>query len=267
VSKAIARLERELGVRLLQRTTRNLGLTPDGQVFYERCSQWLADMEETRALLQDGAAEPVGVLRVSLPITFGRLVVAPLLARLSRRYPGLAIEAGLTDRKVDLIEEGVDVAVRIGELPDNRLIARRISRSQHVVCAAPEFIARHGRPAHPLALPDYPCITFRSLNTHQILAWPVADAQGSSHSITPPGRLVFDHGEAMVEAALAGGGFTCAHRYIVAPLIAQGRLVEVFACHPDDATPIYAVYPSSRHLSPRVRAFVDLLAGEIGEVS
>ena len=263
VSKSIARLELELGVRLLQRTTRRLNLTPDGAVFLERCVQLLSDLEEMRNMLQRTAAEPIGKLRVSVSLAFGRIVLAPLLAGFCERYPQLIVDVSFTDRKIDLIEDGFDIAVRIGNLPDSRLIARRISTAQLLICASPEYLRRHGRPVCSADLARHSCIGFRSINTNQPRPWSVLEPDGSKSAFVPNARLTVDHGEILIGAALAHAGLVCVHGYMLTGLLEDRKLEVVLRSGPDEDEGIFAVYPSSRHLSPKVRAFIDMLVHDV----
>ncbi|MFC5474878.1 LysR family transcriptional regulator [Paraherbaspirillum soli] len=260
ISKSIARLEQELGVRLLNRTTRQLSLTADGSLFLGRCTQLLADFEEMRSLLQPSKAEPAGTLRVSLPVSFGRMVVMPVLTRLCQQHPKLHIEVSFTDRKIDLVEEGIDATVRIGVLPDTQLIARRISTARMLVCASPEYLQRAGRPTHSAELVRHQCVGYRSSNSSRVRNWEILEPDGSKASVLPPVRLTVDNGEALVQAALDGVGLVSLHSYMAADLVRGGRLQVLFAPDPDEDEPIHVLYPSSRHLSPKVRALVDLLA-------
>lgn len=261
VSKAIARLEGELGVKLLHRTTRSLSLTADGAIFLDRCRQVLSDLNDARLALSQTASEPRGRLRVSMPVALGRLIVIPGLVRLRGRYPELVIEASVTDRHIDLVEEGFDAAIRIGELPDSGLIARRLAGTRWVTCAAPAYLDRFGHPATLEELEGHERVIFVSRETGRVMPWVFND--GGTRRIGPGGGgFTVDNGEALVDAALAGGGIIYIHSYMVSHLVADGRLQSILDAFAAPGPGIHVVYPSSRHLSPKVRAFLDL-AGEL----
>jgi DNA-binding transcriptional LysR family regulator len=262
VSKAIAALEDRLGARLLNRTTRRLALTEVGRAFYERCARIVAEAEEAELAVTHLQLTPRGTLRVNAPVSFGALHLGPALAGFLVRYPELKVEIELTDRFVDLLEEGYDVAVRIATLPDSSLIARRITANEAVVCASPAYWQRHGRPSVPQDLADHACVTYAyNPNPHE---WPFLDADGRPVTVRVDGPLHTNNGDAALHAALAGLAVVRLPRFICAPDLAAGRLEAVL----NDALPppngIYAIYPHSRHLSAKVRAFVDFLLEHFG---
>ena len=265
ISKAISRLEAELGVRLLQRTTRQLKLTQDGTTFLQHARQLLSDFDRMRQMLQPVTAEPAGLMRISLPTSFGRMIMMPLITRWAERHSQLSLDISLTDRKVDLVDEGFDVAVRIGTLPDTQLVARRVSVARRLVCAAPAYIHRHGRPLAEGDLDARECIGYRSTNTHRPKVWHLRDVEGTRIEIKPDARMMVDNGDALLEVALAGAGIVSLHGYMARDAVAQGKLIVLFESDPLENDPISVVYPSSRHLSPKVRAFVDMLATELPE--
>jgi DNA-binding transcriptional LysR family regulator len=259
VSKAVARLEADVGVRLMNRTTRSLSLTQDGAAFLERCRSALSELEDAREMLARTGAEPRGVLKVSMPLAYGRLRVIPRLVELLERYPELSIEANVSDRRAELIEEGYDLAIRIGELPDTRLVARRIDAARFIVCAAPGYLERAGTPVSPEELVSHACVVSRSASSGRPMPWRLTSG-GEPFEVSPPSRLVVDNGEALIDAALAGAGLIYIHRYMVQAEVDAGSLVTVFETEERDADVVFALYPQAKSLSPKVRAAVDYLA-------
>ena len=266
VSKAVTRLEADVGVRLLNRTTRSISLTPDGSAFLERCRQVLADLDEAREMLARSGAEPRGGLRISIPVAYGRCVVMPLLVDLLERYGELSIEANVSDRRVDLVEEGFDLAIRIGELPDTRLIARRIDSAVFVVCASPAYLAKAGRPASLEDVAEHACVVARSASSGRTLGWRLARRDGEIEEITPGSRIVVDNGEALIDAALAGAGLVYIHSYMIAEYVSQGRLEVVIDTGASQRIGVFALYPAARQLSPKVRVLVDHLVNSRNEL-
>ncbi|WP_181529669.1 LysR family transcriptional regulator [Ensifer adhaerens] len=263
ISKAVARLEAYVGVRLMNRTTRSLSLTPDGVAFLQRCRNALSELEDAREMLARTGAEPRGILRMSMPLAYGRLLIIPKLSELLERYPALSIEANISDRRADLIEEGYDLAIRIGELPDTRLIARRIDIAKFVVCASPHYLQRAGRPKSPYDLAQHACVVSRSASDGRVLAWRLPTATGEPFETVPRSRLVVDNGEALIDAAVSGAGLIYIHRYMVKANLEAGSLETVLETDERDAVPVYAIYPQTKSLSPKVRAVVDHLVSTL----
>jgi LysR family transcriptional regulator for bpeEF and oprC len=258
VSNAISRLEDQLGVRLLARTTRNVNLTEDGTAFFERCRQILTDLDEAELVLTRARLKPVGRLRIDLPVSFGRLKVVPLLGAFRDRYPEVQLAASFTDRYVDLVEEGVDVAIRFGPLQDSSLIARRLTQTQFRIVGAPSYFAKHGRPRTPEDLDQRNCLAFTVRETRLSRDWRFRRG-GTEFTVTPKGDMSFSDGAALHAAVLAGYGIAQKHGYYIDEAIAAGNLepvLEKFKPSPDQ---ISLVYPQSRHLSPKVRAFIDFM--------
>jgi len=258
VSKQIARLEDRLGARLLNRTTRRLNATEVGSAFYERCARILADMAEAEQAVIDLHEAPRGLLRMSLPLSFGRLHIVPLIPEFLAAYPEVRIDLSFNDRMVDLIEEGMDLAVRVGELSDSSLIARRLAPNRRVVCGSPSYFEQADRPEQPSDLSSHNCLvyTYRALR-HE---WRFRGPNGDEEMVRVSGRLESNEAEALRASVLAGVGLGLLPLWLVGHDVKAGRLLEVLPDYhvPDSA--IYAVYPAGRHLSPKVRAFVDLLA-------
>lgn len=258
VAKSVARLEADLGLRLLHRTTREVSLTSDGHGLYERCRRIVEEIDALRAQAEGVRGEPSGTLRLSAPVTWGRKVLVPRLADLVTRHPRVALDVALSDRQVDVVKEGFDAAVRIGRLRDSTLVGRRIGQQQVLVCASPAYVARHGTPASPADLSAHRCLAFRMPTTGRSRPWEFVVA-GAPYVNTPAARVVMDEGEALVAAAAAGLGLIQVPDYMADEALRAGALVEVLAdCRPP-AVPISIVHPSARQVTPRLRALLDLL--------
>lgn len=262
VSRRIAELEERLGARLLNRSTRRLSLTEAGAAFYERCVRILADVEETEAAVASLHAEPRGLLRVNAPMSFGMLHLAPAVAAFLERWPEVDVDLSLNDRFVDLIDEGYDLAVRIGTLADSALIARRLAPCRRVVCAAPSYLARHGEPQRPEDLARHDCFLYT--NAPAAEQWKLTGRDGTEHVVRVGGRLRVNNGDVLRAIAEAGLGIIVLPTFIVAEAVAAGRLKVVLCDYRPAAATAYAVYPHNRYLSTKVRAFVDFLAGRFG---
>ena len=260
-SKKLAALEDRLGARLVNRTTRRLSLTEAGVDFLERAQRILAELEEAEQAAGRLTDEPRGTLRVNAPMSFGIQHVAPALADFMARYPGLAVTLDLDDRRVSLIEEGYDVAVRIADLPDSSLVARKLAPARRVVCASPAYWADHGKPAHPRELVRHNCLIYAYLPAQN--DWPFR-GPGGPLAVRVAGNLKANNGDVLREAALAGLGVCLAPTFLVGDDLRAGRLHTALDAFVDDSLAIYAVYPHRRHLSAKVRAFVDFLAGRFG---
>jgi LysR family transcriptional regulator for bpeEF and oprC len=265
VSTLVQALENALSVKLLNRTTRQVNVTADGAAYYEHCLRILADIRDTEDSLSRTHASPSGRLRVEVPSGLGQRVIIPALPDFYRRYPGISMEMGCGDRPVQLIEEGVDCAVRGGELPDSSLIARRIGVLHFITCATPAYLAGHGRPAHPDELTRHQCLSYILASTKQVLAWDF-ERGGESIRKSPPGRFGVNNSEALMMAGLAGLGIMQVPSFLVDDDLRSGRLERVLDDWETDPVPLHVVYPQSRHLSATVRAFVEwvseLFAGD-----
>jgi len=261
VTAHIAALENRLGIRLLNRTTRRLALTDDGTAYLDHVRRVLADVEETESLLTAGRTTPRGVLRVDLPTAIGRQFVVPALPRFAAQYPDLRVVAILEDRRIDLLEEGVDVAVRIGPLADSSLVARRVYEAGFVTCASPDYLALHGTPQSPSELAGHQCLGLYSVTRGGVLEW-VFEKDGERIAFSPLGGLAVSNGEALLDAAVAGAGVATVFDVMSSRWIASGALRPIL---PDwqrqDRYPISVVYPQNRHLSAKVRVFSDFVAG------
>lgn len=258
VSKQIGRLEDRLGVRLLNRTTRRLSATEEGAAFFQRCSRILADMDEAEAAVTALHSAPRGNLRINCGIAFGKHQIGPLLPEFLERYPELTVEMTLTDALADLVDEGHDVAVRFGQLQDSTMVARQLAVSRRAICASPEYFERHGIPEHPSELVDHNCLTFSHMP--HLNEWIFRLPSGDDYPVKPAGNFSANNGETIHEMALDGLGVARLAEFLVGPDVREGKLMRVLQpFYRDIEVPINAVYPTRRHLSPKVRAFVDFL--------
>ncbi|ANB76630.1 LysR family transcriptional regulator [Paraburkholderia phytofirmans] len=259
VTTIIQNLEAFLGTRLMHRTTRRLSLTPDGAAYYERCVRILADVEETEASFQSGNKKPHGKLRIDMPGSIGRLLVIPSLCEFHTRYPDIDLQLGLTDRPVDLLQEGVDCVVRVGALQDSSLVARRIGLFEGVTCAAPGYIERAGMPASLDDLDNHKAVNYFSSRTGRTIDWAFM-VDGKEIEVKMKGIVSVNDADAYVTCGLEGFGLIQPALFMVLPHLRSGQLVEVLPELKPLPMPISAVYPHSRHLSPKVRVFVDWIA-------
>ncbi len=257
LSRQISSLEGRLGARLFYRTTRSISLTDAGGRYLERARRILADLDEAERSAQGERAEPRGKLSVTAPLIFGRLHVAPLLARLVERHRDVTVELDLSDRFVSLVEEGHDLAIRIGHLPDSQLIARRFGETRRALVASPSYLKKAGMPLHPVDLKNFATIAFMPVSPS--FDWHFAEA-GADLGMRLDSRFVTNSGDTAIALALDSAGIARVLYYQVRDAIREGRLVEVLAPFAPAPMPIHAVYPSARLLTAKVRAFIDLIA-------
>jgi DNA-binding transcriptional LysR family regulator len=258
VSRQVAELEAHLEVRLLNRTTRRLSLTEVGQAFYERCVQLLADVEEAEASVRAAAVAPKGTLRLTCGVTFGVRYLAPAIAEFSAVHPKLAFDLDLSDRAVDLVEEGFDLAIRIGPIGHQGLVSRRIGTTRLVCCAAPGYLAQHPPPQVPDDLLRHECLAYTYVPSPD--AWRFAAREGQETTVRIRPRHRANNGRMLAALAVAGLGVIYEPDFIVAPEVRAGRLTQLLIDYLPPGSAISAVYPSRRHLSAKVRVFVDFLA-------
>ncbi len=257
VSKLITRLESRLGVRLLQRTTRSLHLTQEGEVFYAAARRIVSDIEALESQLVGQSATPSGLLRVTTSLAFSTHQLAPVLSEFLARHPLVQVELLPTDRVVDMVEEGVDVAIRIGRLADTSFMARKIGEDRRLICAAPAYLARHGTPQRPDDLARHNCIVSRE--RAYLNRWPFK-IDGKVVEVEVAGRVGVNEGETQMQLALQGIGIVRLTRLTMAQAIREGRLVPLLGAYSaDEPVAIHAVYPHRRHLAPKVPAFVNFL--------
>ncbi|HEY7944768.1 MAG TPA: LysR family transcriptional regulator [Casimicrobiaceae bacterium] len=257
VSRHIAELEAHLDVRLLNRTTRRLSLTESGRVFYERCVQLLADLEEAEDSASASTITPRGTLRLSAPVTFGERHLAPAIGAFVARYPEMRFDVELSDRAVDLVDEGFDAAVRIGAIGSQNLVGRRIGETRMVCCAAPAYLERRGEPKLPDDLAAHECLTYEYASQRN--TWLFRDRDGSVRSVRVSGAVHANSGRFLEALAIVGGGIAYEPDFIVAPDVRGGRLAPILRAFQSPPSTIQVVYPSRRHLSAKVRAFADFL--------
>ncbi len=256
VSKQVSKLEERLGARLLNRTTRRLSLTEVGAAFYERCARIVAEAEEAELAVSRLTATPRGTLRVDVPVDFGIQYLAPLLPAFMLANPELRVDMSFNDRFVDLVDEGFDLAVRIAQLPDSSLVARKLGESGSAICAAPDYWDRHGRPTHPSDLADHNCFAYSYLTTGN--EWRL-EGPGGDVAVRVSGSLTANNGNVLRQAAVAGLGVVATPVFITCDDLRTGRLEPVLQEYRPPKRGVYAVYPHNRHLSAKVRAFVDYL--------
>ncbi|WP_395824943.1 LysR family transcriptional regulator [Collimonas sp.] len=258
ITNHIAALERHFGVRLLNRTTRKISVTDDGHSCYQRAQRLLGDMTELEEGLQGRRVTPQGILRVDVPTVIARIYLAPALARFSTMYPELSIRLNVGDRMVDMVEGRGDVWIRIGELKDSSMVARRIYQTRNLCHAAPELLARHGTPNTPQELSNFHCMPFIHPNSGQNVPWTFRKGK-QQLSREPPGKIAINHAETLIHAAASGAGIIQLLTLSLNPHMRDGRLVAVL---PDWATPgppVSVVYHQNHQLSAKVRVFVDFV--------
>lgn len=257
VSRQVAELEQRLGTRLLNRTTRRQSLTDDGQLFYARAREVLAAIEEAESELTSRSGEPAGRLRINAPLTFGVRHLAPLWGRFAEAHPKVALEIDLSDRMVDLVEEGYDLAVRITNLPSSQLVSRQLATSRMVLCASPGYLARHGTPTHPRELAAHRVISYSYWSTRD--EWHFTGPEGAVQVRTTP-RLHANNGDTCRALALDHQGIILQPDFLVGEDLRAGSLVELMPAYASLTVGIHAVYPSRKHLPLKTRRMVDFLA-------
>ena len=258
VSRRLAALEKRLGVRLLNRTTRRLSLTPEGERYLEDGEQILRDIESLERSLAASRATPRGLLRINATFGFGRRHLAPLVSQFAKSWPDVEIVLQLTDRPLDLTEHAMDIGIRFGAPPDARVLARKIASNRRLLCAAPAYLAQHGHPAQPRDLLNHACIVIRE-NNAAFNNWQLTDGKQQT-MVKVRGPLSTNHGEIAVDWALAGHGIVLRSEWDVAAYLRAGQLVRVLDPWVGNSADIHAIYPQRHHLSATVRVFLDFLA-------
>lgn len=256
VVRVLAALEESLGTRLLRRTTRRMSLTPEGQSYLERCRRILSDVEEAERSLARAQSEPRGELRMTAPVWFGQMHVAPALNTFLSRYQEVRVELLLLDRVVNMVEEGIDIAVRIAHLADSTMVAVPLGEVRRVVCASPEMLKRVGTPSHPRELGKYPCVWFHGMAPGNV--WTFFD-NGREHSVKVAGSFSCNQAIPAAESCAAGLGFGHFLSYQVDPLVREKRLSIVLEEFEPPPIPVSLVYPEARLVSTRLRALIDWL--------
>lgn len=262
MSRYVGDLETRLGVRLLHRTTRRLSLTGEGQVFYARSKELLADVDEAEAEITSRSGAASGLLRINAPFTFGILHLAPLWGVFRNQYPNVALDVTLSDRLVDLVEEGYDVAIRIATLPSSTLISKRLTSTRMVLCASPAYIALHGAPSHPADLARHAVIAYSYWSTKD--EWHFDGPLGPASVKTLP-AIHTNSGDTCRVAALAHQGIIMQPSFLVGDDLAAGTLVELMPQFRCMELGVYAVYPTRKHVSPKVRALIDFLSRQFAQ--
>ena len=258
ISRRVSSLEEHLGVQLMRRTTRSLNLTDSGRSFYERSARILADLEEAESAVAQEHGELSGRLRVALPLSFGVLHMGPPIDAFSQQHPRVEFDLELNDRHVDLLQDKIDVAVRIGELSDSSLIAKRLFKARIVICASPGYLRKNGTPATPDDLREHRCLVYSNLRDPGHWAW--LDADGVAQRARVNVAMQANNGNLLSIAASDGLGIVMQPTFIAHAAIKAGDLVPILADYAWPEPTAYAVYPPARHLSHRVRAFIDFLA-------
>lgn len=256
VSRLVGDLEARLGTRLLHRTTRRLSLTPEGEVFHDRCRQLLDGVAEAEAELSAHAGEAIGQLRINVPVSFGLLHLAPLWPAFMALHPKVMLDVTLSDRIVDLVDEGYDLAVRIARLQASSLVSRRLASTRLILCASPQYLSRHGAPAHPSELARHAVISYALLSMGE--RWEFEGPDGPVGVGVVP-RMRSNSGDTCCAAAVQHQGIVLQPSFLVAPHLASGALVELLPQYRSIELGVYAVYPSRKHLTTKVRALVDFL--------
>ncbi len=261
--KHVSTLEERVGTRLINRTTRRQRLTEIGQIFYERCKALLADAEAAESVAQELSAVPRGRLRITAPVTFGACCLAPMITRYLRAHPEVRVELTLTDRFVDLIDEGYEAAIRLGALSGSSLIARPLMPYRLVACASPGYLAERGEPRTPLALTAHECLSFAYTSMPAATEWRFTDSAQGEHVVPIAGRFEANDVKALLAAALNGGGVILAPEVAVRDELAAGRLVRLLRGYEAAARPMHLVFPAAR-VTPKLRAFIDQVVAEFG---
>ena len=257
VSRLVADLEAHLDARLLNRTTRRLSLTETGQVFFERCVQLLADLEEAEVAVSAASIVPRGTLRLTCSATFASRHLAPAIAAFAARHPQIRFDVELSERVVDIVEEGFDLAVRIGASGSQNLVGRVVGTTHIVCCAAPSYLARHGEPKEPEDLARHACLTYEYSPNRNV--WSFRDGEGGERHVKIAGQVHANNGRFNEALAAEGLGIAREPDFIVGPDVRAGRLTPILRAFEPPPLNIYVVYPSRRHLSAKVRAFADFL--------
>ncbi|ANN57914.1 LysR family transcriptional regulator [Mesorhizobium loti NZP2037] len=259
VSKSVQRLEQQLGVSLFTRTTRSLTLTPEGRELHERAVRLLRDAEEIEQVAKAVRAEPTGTLRIAVSLPIGLHLVAPALPAFRNLHPKVSIDLRIDDRLVDIVEQGIDIAVRIGELADSRLLSRRLSPLRLCAYAAPAYLAARGTPTHPDELAAHDTVNLRYQSSGQAFRWPFRIGEREIE-IVPTSSIIVDASEAVMATLVAGGGIGISATFVAAPYVARGELALVLGDFAVERDNITALWPSSRRTNPAVRAFLEHLS-------
>lgn len=258
ISASLARLERRLSVRLLNRTTRRLSVTAEGAEFYARCKQITADLEEAELMAGRAGRVASGRLRVSMPSALGRMWIVPHLPDFMRDYPAVSLEIVFSDFVPFSMESGIDVSVQVGELQDSRLAVRPLASTRYLVCASPGYFAERGTPRTPEELTAHACLTYRRPRNGRIREWRFKSS-GAMRHVAMNGFMTFNSGEALIAAAAAGLGIVQVAEYYAQPRLKTGALIEILADYKTEGYDISVVFPQQKRVAPKLRVFVDFL--------
>ncbi|RTR39921.1 LysR family transcriptional regulator [Shewanella canadensis] len=262
VSKEINKLEARLGVRLLNRTTRSIGLTPEGEAYYQQCQQLMVDAEQAVELITQHDVDPKGRLKISSPIGFANSYLQPILSEYMQRYPNVSLELDLNDRRVDVVAEGYDLAIRAAlQLEESSLICRKIFSCKGYTVASKAYISRHGRPHHPQELSRHQCLCYSNHKTPG--RWQYKDSEGDPIQVDVRQKVLSNNAEIQLALTLSGHGICRLPKFYMTDALASGQLEILFPALPAPEIDVYVVYPSRKHLSPKVRAFIDLVVEKI----
>jgi LysR family transcriptional regulator for bpeEF and oprC len=261
-SKAITRLEKQLGVRLLSRTTRSVKLTEDGAAYFDHCRRILEEIEQADNAVTRARMVPHGRLKVHITAGFGKKIIVPALARFAARYPDITLDIELADRMPDLAEEGIDVSIRVGNIGDSRVVARRLCRTLFITCAAPAYLERYGEPKAPEDLATHRCLAYAVPLANRYREWNFA-RDGKQFSLALSGPLNINSGEALVDTAIAGGGIVTVASFMAAEALAARKLRWILRDYTAEGPDISITYLAPRQLSARSQAFIDFIVGLI----
>lgn len=260
VSRYVSELEQRLGVRLMHRTTRKLSLTPEGELFLARCRDILASIDASEAEISTRSVTASGLLKVSVPVSFGISHLAPLWSEFLDRHPQITLDIQLADRVIDLVDEGFDLAVRIARLPDSSLVSRRLASTRLVLCAAPSYLKRRGTPQHPSELTQHEVVSYSLMAMGD--QWQFIGPEGPVSAKVRP-RMWSNNGDTCISAALQGAGIQLQPTFLIEQQLASGQLVEILPQYRSVELGIYAVYPSRKFVLPKVRALVEFLSTKL----
>jgi len=264
ISKEINKLEERLGLRLMNRTTRSISLTPEGEMYFQQCQQIIDDAEQAESSVNQRQVEPKGTLKVSCPMSFGFSHLRPIFARFLTTFPQVNLELDMTGRQVDVVADGIDVAIRTaGELEDSSLISRHLISSFGVTVASPQYLSTHGVPQHPSELSQHQTITYSHIKMPNI--WQYQTAQGEQISVQLQSRVITNSPEMELDLALAGLGITRMPEFYLDDKLDNGELVSLFDDYQKTPINVYLVYASRKHMSAKVRSFIDFILDELGD--
>lgn len=261
-SKHIASLEDGVGGRLLNRTTRRISLTEAGKAYYERCKQILEDVAEAECVVTGFSTDPRGLLRINAPMSFGTRHFADIIAQFCRVHSAIDVQLSLSDRIVDVVDEGYDLVIRITQLKESSLIARKLAPCRRILCASTAYLTEHGVPSHPDELGEHNCLHYAYLESGT--SW-ILNGPDGEHRVKIRSRLTANNGDALCKAAIQGLGIALLPTFIVGDAIRNGELEVILPAYQPVATSIYAVYASRQHLSAKVRTFIDFVVEQIGD--